>query len=155
MLILSLLSSWCRFGKELEPPYPGCGGMAPNWQPCPYCGQQFGASSLQIHADRCRHRPDVASEMALRAEEGFARPVALPDWDHCPNCGEQYGKIAFPSHVKKCKRLRPHGANGFCAPGNDPKANERHAEKLMAKAETDVSYSRGFKKQHHPPSVPV
>ena len=108
--------------------------MPPNWKSCTYCGQQFGASSLAIHMDRCRHRPDIAAEAALRAEENFARPAPLADWEHCPNCGEQYGKIAFPAHVKKCIRVRPQGANGYCAAGNSAGSQSKLMQKRAAKA---------------------
>lgn len=116
-----------------------------SWKPCSYCGQQFGASSLAIHMSRCRFRPDVASEMALREEEGYARPPPLPDWEHCPNCGEQYGKVAMPSHVKKCKRMRPHGANGYCATTPaDHTASAQYAEQLVKKGESDAERLRAL-----------
>ncbi|KAL1519573.1 hypothetical protein AB1Y20_023087 [Prymnesium parvum] len=116
-----------------------------SWKPCSYCGQPFGASSLAIHMQRCRFRPEIASEMALREEEGYSRPSALPDWIPCPNCGEQYGKIAMPAHVKKCKRLRPNGANGHCATtAADHKSHADYAEKLIKKGETDADRLRAL-----------
>ena len=110
-----------------------------------YCGQQFGKASLKVHMERCRNRPEVASEAALRAEEGYARPPPLPDWEHCPNCGEQYGKTAFAAHVKKCKRLRPNGANGYCATTpEDHAAEQKRLDHLMKKMETDADRIRAL-----------
>ena len=94
----------------------------PNFKSCRYCGQKFGSSSLAIHEQRCRERPEVKAEHELRDEEGYARPPPLPDWQHCPNCGEQYGKVAFASHVRKCVRRFPEGRNGFKADAGAPPA---------------------------------
>eukprot|EP00929_Paragymnodinium_shiwhaense_P020800 TRINITY_DN13744_c0_g1_i2.p1 TRINITY_DN13744_c0_g1~~TRINITY_DN13744_c0_g1_i2.p1 ORF type:complete len:519 (-),score=136.25 TRINITY_DN13744_c0_g1_i2:226-1782(-) len=68
---------------------------------------------------RCNERAEVKAEHELRELEGFARPPPLPDWEPCPNCGEKYGPTAIAPHVRRCKRLRPNGANGFCARGSD------------------------------------
>ena len=87
----------------------------PAWKACAYCGQQMGAASLKQHEPRCRARPEIAAEMALRAEENFDRPAPLPDWEHCPNCGEQYSPTSMAMHVKRCKRLRPKGKNTAAA----------------------------------------
>jgi Ca2+-binding EF-hand superfamily protein len=91
----------------------------PSWKPCPHCGQQFGASSLKIHVERCTARAEFAAEHQLREEEGFSRPAPLPDWPKCCNCGEQYGPTAIKAHEKRCKRLRPNGANGSSGGGAD------------------------------------
>lgn len=87
-----------------------------SWKPCRHCGQLFGPSSLERHESRCNARAEVAAERELRELEGFARPPPLADWQQCPNCGERYGSVAIGPHVKRCRRLRPHGANGFCHP---------------------------------------
>lgn len=91
-----------------------------SWVDCQHCGQPFSKRSLELHERRCTQRQDFRAEHELRELEGFHRPPPLPDWIACPNCGERYGEFALPPHVARCKRLRPHGANGFCARGAEP-----------------------------------
>jgi len=115
--------------------------MAPNFKPCPHCGQPFGSSSIDLHVKRCRFRPEVLAEAELRAEEGWARPNPNEDWMQCPNCGEPYGKVAFKGHVTKCKKLRPYGANGF-GPGGGPPQAKQDADRLVKKSLRKADHMR-------------
>ena len=109
--------------------------MAPvSWPHCPHCGQQFSKSSLGIHVKRCGQRAEARAERQLRKEEnygGTAQSEPLPDWKACPNCGVTYGPTAIKPHISRCMRLRPEGANGFCAVA-DPVLAKRQRESRRA-----------------------
>jgi Ca2+-binding EF-hand superfamily protein len=88
-------------------------GGAPNWPTCEWCGQKFSPSSLPIHQQKCRSKPEAVEEQKAIEElikiEG-PRPLnPNADWEQCPNCGERYGEFALPPHMKRCKRLLPYG----------------------------------------------
>ena len=96
-----------------DAPKKGAKGGPNSWPTCEFCQQKFSPSSLAIHQQKCRARPENAEEAASIAElaklEG-PRPLnPNADWEPCPNCGELYGEFALGPHVARCKRLLPFG----------------------------------------------
>ncbi|KAJ1618587.1 hypothetical protein T492DRAFT_581545, partial [Pavlovales sp. CCMP2436] len=50
--------------------------MPPNWRSCPFCGRQYGNSSLGIHVERCTMRPDEETLRKQLAAANKARGLA-------------------------------------------------------------------------------
>ena len=54
-----------KHGEENAASIARADNMPPNFKACRYCAQQFGSSSLSIHEQRCRQRPELAAEHEL------------------------------------------------------------------------------------------
>ena len=79
-------------------------------QQCEFCGEKFSASSLKIHQQKCKSRPELMAEAAAIAElakiEG-PRPLDhVADWEQCPNCGERERRPAA-ARVSVCVTRMP------------------------------------------------
>ena len=79
-------------------------------QQCEFCNEKFSASSLKIHQQKCKSRPELMAEAAAIAElakiEG-PRPLDhVGDWEQCPNCGERERSAALSVSLCMCVCVR-------------------------------------------------